>query len=193
MNYLAEELVERTKQLNNYLGIPSDFWIIGIRNSNDAPDHFDDIFYLMHGEKLMMITSGTTNAGLSILKAGFKRFNKYGAFILESDKIYYNVWKYGLHLGKIPALKQIGAKVTGFRDGNMNDKSEEIGERIEGYFGINFHCASYDWKSKLVKTLIGGWSAGCQVCNNTPEYKKIIETVKNQESVSYCLLKEFSI
>lgn len=193
MIYTDEQLLERVKQVKGFKVIPSNYWILGVRSHEDQTDRFDDYFYLFYGEKCVMYTTGTTNPGASVLKGGFRKYNNKGAFVLESDSWYYNVWKYGKHLGKIPALKQIGAKVRGFRDGNMNGKSEEIGKTIEGYFGINFHCATYDWTSKIVKTLIGGWSAGCQVCNNTPEYKKIIELTKDQSTVSYCLLKEFSI
>lgn len=181
------------KQMHNFKYVPEDYHIIGIRNSDDAADKFDDVFYLMRGENAIMETTGTTNPGLSILQGLFKRWNKFGAFVLKSDQIYYRVWKYGKHLGIIPALKQLGAKVFGFRDGNLNKKSEEIGPEISGYFGINFHCATKNWLSMLIKTKIGGWSAGCMVCNNTPEYKKIIELVKNQNRVTFTLFKEFSV
>jgi hypothetical protein len=194
MHYVAEELVARVKQLKDFKGIPEGYWIIGIRNPEDKPDHFDDMFYLMHGEELVMETTGTTNPGVRILK-GFSRYNKHGAAVVESDRIYYNVWKYGLHKGYMPALRQLGAVISVFRDGNKNSKSEEIGKYTTGWYGINFHTATKSYLGRVVKTLIGGWSAGCQVCNNTVEYMKIINTIKNskQKSITYCLLKEFSI
>jgi hypothetical protein len=198
MYYTAKELVTRVKQLDDYSshkGIPEGYWIIGVRNPEDKPDHFDDMFYLMKGEELIMETTGTTNPGLKVLKGGFRRYNNDGAAVVESDRIYYKVWKYGKHLGWMPALKQLGAVITVWRDGNMNDKSEEVGKRTTGWYGINFHTATKNYLGKVVKTLIGGWSAGCQVCNNTEDYMKIINTIKNskQDKVTYCLLKEFSI
>jgi hypothetical protein len=198
MYYTAKELVTRVKQLDdysNYKGIPEGYWIIGVRNPEDKPDHFDDMFYLMKGEELIMETTGTTNPGLKVLKGGFRRYNNDGAAVVESDRIYYKVWKYGKHLGWMPALKQLGAVITVWRDGNMNAKSEEVGKRTTGWYGINFHTATKSYLGSIIKTLIGGWSAGCQVCNNTEDYMKIINTIKNsnQDKVTYCLLKEFSI
>ena len=114
---------------------------------------------------------------------------------MESDRWYFGVWKPGKHKGVVPALLQTGNKVTVWRDGNADGKSDEQGYKEHGYFGINFHSASKDFSSKLIKTVIGGWSAGCQVCNNLPEYKFIIDTIKSsgQDKVTYCLLKEFVV
>lgn len=195
MYYIDSELIERVKGLSDFKYIPKDLWIIGIRNPEDNPDRFDDVFYLMRHDRMILETTGTTNPGLSILKGGFKRYNSDGAAVVESDRIYYNVWKYGLHQGKMPALKQLGNKITIWRDGDCDHLSEEQGKRTSGYYGINFHADQYDL-SKDVRSdnaKIGGWSAGCQVCNVIEDYRKIIELTKDQKSVTYCLLKEFSI
>ena len=42
-----------------------------------------------------------------------------------------------------------------------------------------------------IRDLIGGWSLGCQVVNDREKYYKIIDLVKNQKSVSFCLINEF--
>lgn len=195
MYYVASELVERVKQLKDYKGIPKGYWIIGIRNPEDHPDKFDDMFYLMKDEELIYETTGTTNPGLPILKGGFKKYNKDGAAVVESDRIYYGVWQYGLHLGYMPALKQTGGNITVWRDGDSDHLSEEQGKKTTGMYGINFHTATKSYLGNIIKNLIGGWSAGCQVCNNTKEYMQIINTIKNskQKNITYCLLKEFSI
>jgi len=194
MNYSAKELIPRAKQVEGFKNIPSNYWIIGIRSHNDKPNAFDDVFYLMQGESVIMWTSGTTNPGTPILKGGFLKYNKDGAAVLKSDKWYYNVWKYGLHQGKIPALKQLGAPVTIYRDGDMDNKSEEIGKMTSGYYGINFHPDQYDINGADKQSdSINGWSAGCQVCNLIDDYRRIIGIVKNQSSVTYLLLNEFSV
>lgn len=191
--YNAKQLISRVKKLKDFDYIPGGYWIIGIRNPHDSTDKFDDMFYLMHGESIIMTTTGTTNPGAKILKGGFRRYNNDGAAVVESDRIYYNVWKYGKHLGYMPALKQLGAAITVWRDGDMDGKSEEQGKRTTGWYGINFHTATKSYLGRIIKDTIGGWSAGCQVCNNTVEYMKFINTIKasGQSNITYCLLKEF--
>jgi len=196
MFYTASELLERIKQLNDYQKagkFPEGFFIVGIRNAEDHPDQFDDRFYLIKDGKILVETSGTTNAGVSILTGGFKKYNNQGAAVLESDRIYFNVWTHGKHLGKVDALLQRGAQVTCYRDGNMNYLSEEIGPKSSGWFGINFHIDQHNLREDKDGDKIGNWSAGCQVCNVLEDYKKIIELTKGQQYISYILLKEFSI
>ena len=190
--YTAKQLVTQVKRLSDYKGIPEGYWIVGVRNPVDHPDQFDDMFYFMKGEELISKTTGTTNPGLSILK-GFKKYNKHGAAILESNRWYHGVWKYGLHKGYMPALRQLGNEVTVWRDGDMDHQSEEQGVKMTGWYGINFHTATKSYLGNVIKTTIGGWSAGCMVCNNTKEYMNIINTIKKskQEKVTFCLLKEF--
>ncbi len=190
--YTAKQLVTRTKKRKDFVKIPTGYWIIGIKSKQDAADKFDDMFYLMKGETMVMSTTGTTNPGLRIIKNGWKKYNRYGAAIVESDRIYYDVWKYGLHKGYMPALRQANV-ITVFRDGDNDEKSEEIGKKMTGMYGINFHTATKSYLGKVIKTLIGGWSAGCQVCNNSVEYMKIINLIKKskQKRVTFCLLKEF--
>ena len=101
-------------------------------------------------------------------------------------------WKYGLHKGKMPALLQIGAEIKIHRDGDSDDKSEELGKEQHGWYGINFHANTYNLSASKNENVIAGWSAGCQVVNDTPKYKKIIELIKAKGGkISYCLLNEF--
>ncbi len=191
--YTSKQLMKQVKFLDDFEALPKGYWIIGVRNPHDSPDKFDDMFYLMKGEEIVHKTTGTTNPGVKILKGGFRKYNNDGAAVVEADRIYYDVWKYGKHLGWMPALKQLGASITVWRDGDMDGKSEQIGKRTTGWYGINFHTATKSYLGRIIKATIGGWSAGCQVCNNTVEYMEIINTIKNskQSNVTYCLLKEF--
>lgn len=194
MHYSDQYLIERVKQLPDFKFIPKNYWILGIRNSADNPDRFDDVFYLMHGADSVLFTSGTTNPGLSILQGGFKKYNSKGAAIVEADRIYYDLWVPGKHLGRTPALLQLGNKITVWRDGDMDRLSEEKGERMSGYYGINFHPDQRDINGPdKDSNRIGGWSAGCQVCDKISDYRQIIETIGKQTKVTYCLLNEFSI
>ena len=44
--YNANQLIKRIKKLKDYKEIPSDYWIVGVRNPHDSADKFDDMFYL---------------------------------------------------------------------------------------------------------------------------------------------------
>ena len=187
--YNDKQLLDKVKSLPNFKNIPSDHWILGVRSNEDAPNSFDDKFYLFKGEEFIWVTSGTTNAGTPTLKQ-FEKVNKDGAAILKADTWYYNVWKYGKHNGKVDALLHLGAAVQVYRDIDKDEKSEEQGKLESGYFGINFHPNTYDL-TKPSGSSIGWWSAGCQVVNNVTKYKEFIKLCKPQKNVSYCLIQEF--
>tara|TARA_R100000951_G_scaffold116523_2_gene128784 strand:- start:2857 stop:3483 length:627 start_codon:yes stop_codon:yes gene_type:complete len=199
-SYTDKQLLNKVKSLPNFKKIPKQRWILGVRSNEDTYDSFDDKFYEFEGEKFIRVLTGTTNAGSGVLRGGFLKYNKRGVAVLKADEWYYNVWSYGLHRGKMPSLKQTGRRVKVYRDGNKNRKSEELGEYELGWFGINYHTNTYDFRLanlKVVNWLIGYWSAGCQVINNRQEYVKQIDYYKNsfekgtQIMVSYCLINEF--
>lgn len=198
--YTDKQLLDKVKTIEGYTSIPTGRWILGVRSNEDMPNYFDDKFYEFEGEKFIQVLTGTTNPGWSILKGGYKRFSDVGAAIVNSDKWYYNVWKYGLHRGKMPALIQTGAKIEVYRDGDNDQFSEELGTPRAGWFGINYHTNTYDFRQgslKLTKSTIDEWSAGCQVINEREKYMlqmKWYEEAsksKRQEFISYCLINEF--
>ena len=199
-SYKDSELLEKVKALPNFKKIPKNRWILGVRSNEDAYNSYDDKFYEFEGEKFIRVLTGTTNAGAGVLRGGFLKYNKKGVAVLKAEEWYYNVWSYGLHRGKMPALLQRGRRVKVFRDGNKNTSIEEIGEPELGWFGINYHTNTYNFSVKNLKVvnwLIGYWSAGCQVINNRKEYVKQIKYYKQahengtQIMVSFCLVNEF--
>ena len=120
--------------------------------------------------------------------------------MLKSDQWYHKVWMYGLHRGRMPALKQLGSQVMVYRDKNMDGKTDEVGKIYMGWYGINFHSNTYNFDKKNIlikKDDIGAWSAGCQVSNDRVKYMKHMRwfekalNQKTQKFVSYCLIKEF--
>ena len=199
-SYKDSELLEKVKALPNFKKIPKNRWILGVRSNEDVYNSYDDKFYEFEGEKFIRVLTGTTNAGAGVLRGGFLKYNKKGVAVLKAEEWYYNVWSYGLHRGKMPALLQRGRRVKVFRDGNKNTSIEEIGEPELGWFGINYHTNTYNFSVKNLKVvnwLIGYWSAGCQVINNRKEYVKQIKYYKQahengtQIMVSFCLVNEF--
>lgn len=198
--YKDKELLDRVKEVEGFKEYPKGRWILGVRSRDDETNKFDDKFYCYEGTKFIDVVTGTTNPGVSILKNGFKRYNKAGAAIVKADQWYYKVWSFGMHRGKQPGLLQIGNKITVYRDGDGDGKSEELGEPTSGYYGINYHTNTYDFSTKnlkLTKQYIYDWSAGCQVVNQREAYLTQMEWYKKakkdgtQKFVTYCLINEF--
>jgi len=189
--YNDKQLLAKVKSLPSFKSIPEGYWILGVRSNEDAPNKYDDKFYIFKGEKFDSVLLGTTNPGTPILEGGFIKYNKVGAAIVKADEWYYDVWTYGLHMGKMPALKQVGNFIV-FRDGDRDNKAEELGVPIKGSgYGINFHAATWDENFKGEQENIGNWSAGCQVCNNKQKHLAAVKMMKSQKRVTYVLLNEF--
>lgn len=188
-SYTDKQLLARVKSLKSYRSIPDGYWILGVQSTADAYDEFDDKFYVFKGEQFIMVTSGTTNAGRDGLQ-NFSRYNKNGVAVIKTNEWYLNLWSFGLHKGKMEALRQVN-NIKYYRDGNKNLKIEEVGPMYDGVIYANFHTVSYEKRSNFVLKFIGGWSVACQVVNDVSKYYQIIELTKKQKFVTYCLIKEF--
>lgn len=186
-SYTDRQLIARVKSLQGYAHIPKDYWILGVRSRVDQSNKFDDKFYVFKGIDFVMVTSGTTNPGVEYLTT---KMNKKGAFIIKSDMWHYDLWKNGLHKARMTALVQ-NKPVIGYRDADKDFMSEEIGSVVSGWYGINFHASTYNVLNKIATKLIGLFSAGCQVVNDRQKYNQIMDLVKNQKTITYCLIKEF--
>lgn len=198
-NYTDKQLLDKVRQLSSFKRIPKERWILGVRSSADLPGKFDDKFYEFEGETCIRVMTGTTHPGLTIL-SHYEKYNKAGAAVVKSDEWYYDLWKYGMHKGKMPALLQLGNEILVYRDGDKDNKAEEIGKPIKGWFGINFHTNTYNWNEQSLKQHtddIGAWSAGCQVPNERKEFEESMKyyaeaaRLGTQKTVTFCLLKEF--
>lgn len=195
--YSQEELVKRVRSLPALVHgneLPSDYWILGMQSKANIPDKFDDLFYLFKGDKLENIGNGTTNAGLTGLKS-YEQFNPNGIAVIKTEEFYFNLWSYGLHRNKMPALRQIHP-IKFYRDTNRDKTPDEKGQLFNQVIGINFHTVFYDFteqelKNDIFRPNIGQWSAGCQVINHVRMYYEILNKVRHQDAVSYCLIKEF--
>lgn len=189
-SYTDKQLLDRVKLLPSYASIPDDYWLLGVQSDEDKFNSFDDKFYLFKGDRFVLVASGTTNAGKSAMM-GYEKYNKKGVAVIKTDEWYHRLWKTNsLHRGRMKALKQV-MKILHFRDNNKNTKIEEIGEVYNAVIGCNFHTNSYNRFTKVVRWVIGGWSACCQVCNDPIKYYKILSLTSKQDFVTYCLLKEF--
>ncbi|WP_312351237.1 hypothetical protein [Empedobacter sp.] len=189
-NYTDSQLLNRVKKLKNFIKIPENYWILGVRSKEDRFNEFDDKFYLFKGEQFIMVMSGTTNPGANGL-LNPEKYNERGIAVVVADKWYYNLWTRGLHNGKVIAYRQT-AGVDLIRDRNKNKKSGDAGSVSEEFNrGINFHPSDYNLDSKTKKVNIGAWSVGCQVVNDIPKYKELMNLTRLQQVMSYCLINEF--
>lgn len=206
--YTDQQIIDRIKSLPNFKGFPKGRGIVGVFSNEDETDVYDDKFYVMDWDtgKCLSVMTGTTNAGAQYLLGGFKSYNKKGVFVLKRDFWHYDLWTYGLHKMKMPALIQYGPAI-GYRDGDCDGKAEELGpELIEKGIGINFHTNTYSFKfinelwkllKKIVSWKIGPWSAGCQVVNEQDKYFDQMNWFKKQKdsgkqkTVTYVLLNEW--
>jgi hypothetical protein len=187
-SYTDKQLLDKVSSLPSFVEFPKDYWLLGIQSDEDKFNNFDDKFYLFKGKEFVLVSSGTTNAGKSAIE-GFEKYNKLGVAVIKTDEWYYDLWKSGLHKGKMQALRQI-SPIKHYRDNNKNTKIEEIGEVYNKIIYCNFHTNSYNRWTKIKRAIIGGWSACCQVCNDPIKYYQILKLIGTQK-VSYCLIKEF--
>ena len=104
-NYTDKQLLDKVKSLPSFKQIPKDYWILGVQSNEDKFNEFDDKFYLFNGEKFVMVTTGTTNAGLTGLK-NYNTYNPEGCAVIKTNEWYYSLWSTGLHRGKMRALRQ---------------------------------------------------------------------------------------
>jgi len=188
--YTDRELLERVKQLPSFNGYPFGYWIIGVQSNEDQVNVMDDKFYVYNHREFVGTMTGTTNSG-SYGLLNWKSWSSKGLAQIKPNEWYYEVWKRGLHKGKIEALRQVGS-FTVLRDNNNNLKSGDVREwSEEKYKGLNFHPNTYNLNSTVKRWTIGRWSVGCQVVNDIPAYKRFLAITKPQELFTYVLLKEF--
>ena len=191
-SYTDQELLARVKTLPSFKAIPQNYWLLGVRSKENTPNIYDDKMYQFLGEKFTQVTSCTTEAGSSGL-IDYKKYNTDGIAVVKADEWYYNLWQYGLHKAKMPALKQVG-NIKYYRDNNSNPIAEEIGKIYQGVIGIDWHTATYLLDPSIIKTLVvptvGTWSLGCQVQNVVEDYYTMLNRMKTG-LISYCLLEEF--
>ncbi len=193
--YTDAELIAKMQKASGFISFPTGYFFCGVQSEEDTYNVFDDKMYLFHNNPkkriitFVAVTTCTTNAGTTGLN-NYERYNSKGCAVVKTNQWYYDLWSFGYHRGKMPALKQVG-DILVYRDYNKNQKIEEIGPVYKGKYGINFHTAVYGHAVGFFRRLIGGWSVGCQVLNNYDAYLNMLNKVKNQSRISYVLLKEF--
>lgn len=186
--YTDQQLIERVEGLNTFEGWKPGKYAVMVRSNEDEYNKFDDKCYLFEvkepGEKPKFISVYpiTTNAGAQGLKE-FDKYNSLGCAVLKSDVIIYNSHTYGKHKGEYPAYRQVKG-FPYFRDGDKDNKAEEIGKEYTNIIGANIH------KAGINSVFIGGWSVACLVFPKENDFNSFM-TWANKKPVTVAILKEF--
>lgn len=176
--YSDEQLLNRVMSLKSFTFIPAGLWLLFVRSNEDENNVFDDKCYVFKFNQFQFVTSCTTNKG-----------NK-GTAVMRADEWNYDAYAYGLHRGKMEALRQV-KRIPYQRDFTQDGKTNPTTEIKTDIINMNIHGATYNRGSKQVATQIGGWSEGCLVLNNNPDYERMVKMAKDYSAVSICLINEF--
>lgn len=166
--------------------------IVGIRTTLQVPDAFNDFMCVVYKNDLF-ITTCTTEPGTTYQK---KLLNPKGCWVMMPNQMI-DAYSVGLHQGKADhaCLKSSG-KIYGLREDDkdgivLNDKDAVASWQEGSGIGANIHGAN-----KLAKsTIVGSWSAGCQVLNVWKDKEHLIELCKNsgQQKFTYTLIEETNL
>lgn len=185
--FTDKEILDRVSGLPSFKGFPAGVIDVWIRSKADQFDSFDDkaFTYECYGDtqspKFVMARNGTTNAG----SYGLLHFEKYthtGCAVLKSDTIVYRSHAYGLHHSKPAYVEVVGFPY--YRDGNRNERAEEIGPEYDDIIGANVHRAGQN------STVINNWSTGCLVTANLQKFLKWLDFM-NKRPLTVCILREW--
>lgn len=192
--YTDRQLLDRMKSLPDFTHVPNSYHIITVRSDEDG-SWYDDKLYLFHGEDFIMVMPCTTNSGIYGLQ-NFKKWNPLGAAVIKSNQICYDAFmksdgfKVRHHNGKMKCLRLV-KDILYYRDGNMDDKIDEVGKIYKGNYATNIHANSYKYFLGILTWLIGRWSTGCIVINDLTKYYKMLKLIPYKTPITVTILKEF--
>ncbi|OHD14713.1 MAG: hypothetical protein A2086_10685 [Spirochaetes bacterium GWD1_27_9] len=160
--------------------------LVGVRSSNRTANQWDDKFFLLYQEngvnKILSFNSFTADPGTYYLQ---NPMNSHGCAIVVPGQ-YKGLWKIGIHNGKYEALVQSG-NIKVYRDSDRDNTLDMYTSTIEtGNFGINLHHGGGS-------SVIGQYSAGCQVFKNPSDLTTVLNICKTSKNIygnsfSYVLL-----
>lgn len=171
--------------------------IWGIRKRFGKTDLFDDLLGVSCGDEqgniVHLFHEATVDPGLFYLKN--ELLNPKGTFVLKPGQ-YRGCWEKGKHKGKYIALvqKQGYSKFQGWRDnrldGEIQRQLDVNGNFYQDVSGMNMHRSS-----ETLSSIIGKFSAGCQVRQVNAQHKAIMTVIDKSlqrfgNSFSYTLFDE---
>jgi hypothetical protein len=175
-------------------GDPWRLWLFGVRSPGRTADSFDDMLGCCYvnddGLWEAHYWPGTTDPGAYYLE---HPMNSAGCAILVAGQ-YLDTWKIDIHNGKYEALCERAGEVSVYRDESMDDKLDLDESTIAtGSYGINIHASTRTEGAS--STVVGTWSAGCQVHASAAGFAKMMELAHAQrdktgrDTFSYTLME----
>lgn len=184
--YTTQQLLDQIKIQPDFKGFPKKRFIVGIRSKEDLQDKFDDKQYHFEPNlecvKVGAITTNKGNKGTAVMSTGC-HYDVYQAS--DGKKIPHHKHKTGAIC--LRQIKGIPYRRDYTNDGKTNSTTVTYTDNI----GMNYHGATYDFASKIIKVNIGGWSEGCQVTPDPQLMVWIHDFYKNNGPTTYFLLDEF--
>lgn len=188
--YTDSQLLERVEMVGGTIPNIGKYLSIGVESLEDQANLFDDKFYIFDGPEFKMVTTGTTNAGLTALRH-FDRYDLPGAAVWKTNEFYEDLYVPGMHKGRMKAFRQV-KPILYYRDSDRDDKAEEQGTLYKGIIHANMHGVSYDPFSTKTATYINGWSFACQVMNRMSDYRMWRKAGwKRNLPIDYVILEEW--
>ena len=166
-----------------------DLNIVGIRTRENVANSFNDwatVFYRFDGVWNFFAFPATTDPGTFYRS---NPINVKGTAIMKPGQ-YRGAYMIGKHKN-YKALQQKG-DITVFRDDNRDDRYDTTGLPEEsGVFAINIHHAN----AHRASTVVGKWSAGCQVLQDPDQFAFLLMLCerarsKFSNSFTYTLVTE---
>jgi hypothetical protein len=159
--------------------LPYQLNIVGLRGRSTESNQFDDeihVFYKKQdGKWNYHVFPATTDPGTYWLNN--PSYPKGTAILAQGQ--YENSYAIGRHKNMYPALVQVNP-VTVIRDYNRNAFLDFFnGEKQTGLFGINIHRAEQSGTT----TVIGKYSAGCQVFQNAQDFENFMKLCQQHENM----------
>jgi hypothetical protein len=157
--------------------------LFGIRSRTAQAGRFDDLMGCAYratpdGPFRVHWWAATTDPGVYWLENPMK---VSGTAILVPGQ-YRGCWKVGLHGGKYEALCQRGGKVRVYRDSDKDQILDMNEDSVaEGWFGINLHASSQRGDGTGESSVVGKWSAGCQVHATESGFRDMMRLVHLQQ------------
>ncbi len=194
MNAIAQQAVKvlRAHKAAGYPVFYGDYNLnlIGLRSSMRDSNAFNDrlfVFYDLHDRAMMHCFDITTDPGTFYRE---HPINVDGTAVVAPGH-YSKCWEIGKHRGLYDALVQVDDMAV-FRDNNADRSLDMKTDTLQvGIFGINLHRAN----ERRQSTVVGKWSAGCQVVADPLDFNIVMALAKKSADIygplfSYTLLDE---